>query len=119
MDLRLFVDERLDDSGKESQISTHLEKCEFCREFCDNYRLYCKSIEKASREEIPEKFKKLADRLFAASFRRNIIYLTPFEKSTASFSLAADGKKVPKAHVENLSTFYSDDPELVLRVMEA
>ncbi len=116
-ELRLFADERLEDSGKESQISTHLEKCEFCREFCDSYRLYSESIEIASQEEIPEKFKKLADRLFAESLSKNIIYLIPFKKSTTSFSLAADGKKVPKAHVENLSTFYSDDPELVLRVM--
>ncbi len=116
-DLRLFVDRRLDDSGKESEISAHLEKCEFCREFCDNYRLYIKSFEEASQEEIPEKFKKLADRIYRESFGSRIIYLTPFEKSATSFRLAADGEKESKPNIQNLSTFYSDDPELVLRVM--
>ena len=116
-ELRLFVDRRLDDSGKLSEISAHLDECEFCREFCDNYRLYAGSLEEALGEETPEKFKKLANRLYRESFGSRIIYLIPFEKTPAMFHLAADGTKETAVNVENLSTFYSEEPELVLRVM--
>lgn len=117
IELRLFVEGQLDDSGKKSEISTHLKKCEFCKEFCDNYVLYIKSLVEAGQVNIPEKFKSLADRLYKESFGSRIIYMTSFKKTPTTFRLAADGTKRNNTGVENLSTFYSENPELVLRIM--
>jgi len=114
-ELKKYIDNPAD-SPNQVGIAAHIIKCEFCQEFCDNYQLYRESIKKASRENIPEKFQKLADRIFSDSLKGKIIYLQPLGESPASFALAADGEK-KRPGIVNLAELCSEEPELILRVM--
>lgn len=117
-ELELFVDNGLADSSKTAEISAHVEECEFCREFCENYRLYKVSIEDAAQEEIPLKALNLGGRLLTQAMSGRIIDLRPLgEQNWEKLYMAADGEPDHKPGIINLGTLYSEDPELVLRVM--
>ena len=116
--LRLFVEQRLDVSEIEI-IERHLKECEFCHEFCDNYRIYLETLDQARKEDIPKKAWEQADRLFRQAWSSNIIPLLPLtaDKPKAEYVLAADGQEKAKPAIQCLATMYSEDPEIVLRVM--
>lgn len=116
--LKLFVERRLDISEVES-IKDHLEDCEFCRQFCENYRLLLDSLNRAKNEKIPPAALELANRIFRQAMKANVIPLFPLTtaETESAVLLAADGQEKPSPTVQNLTTLYSEDPEVVLRVM--
>jgi Fe-S oxidoreductase len=117
-ELRWFVEDRLDKSSAE-RVREHIGECEFCREFCDSYRLFVDSVSTAAGEAIPTKAIQLADRLYKDALAGKIISLEPLlsEVSAPPFRLAADGEEEFVPHVQNLTTLCSENPEIILRVM--
>jgi hypothetical protein len=100
------------------QVSRHIDKCEFCREFYDNYKLYEQALADATREKFPSKIASLAERLYAEAFSGKIIRLEPLGFGSApAFHLAADGPENKTPDIISLGDFYSENPEMVLRVM--
>ncbi|GAG32294.1 unnamed protein product, partial [marine sediment metagenome] len=107
------------DNEKAGVIAEHLESCQFCREYCENCRQYQQCIVDSASDKIPERAVLLADRLFAAASRGQIIHLSSLTTThtSASVLLAADGERKPGSKIRNLATLYSETPEVVLRVM--
>jgi hypothetical protein len=101
-------------------IKRHLDECLLCKELCENYRQFIDSLAESVYIEIPLKAKELADRLYRDAKPGNIIPLFALTiddtDSSANILLAADDAK-EQLPVVNLATFYSEEPELVLRLM--
>jgi len=118
IDLKLYLENRIQDTDKSEEISAHLKRCQFCREYCDNYGQLTKHINQAKNENIPAETWELANRLFNASMSCNIIYLKPLEPEPSDEYLqAADGIGEPAPDIENIATLYSEQPEMVLQLM--
>ncbi len=115
--LKDFVLSRLTEP-ESSKISGHLTECEFCSEFCDNYRLYIQATDETAAIEIPAAAMDLAERLYAEAFQGKIIdFKSPVDCIESPLSVAADGSDQLRTDVINLGTFYSENPDLVLRIM--
>jgi len=117
-EIELFADNKLTDDIKRLGIKKHLEECEFCREYHENYCLYIDSLKQAETEPLPPEAEVLADKLQRAASQRKIIDLVPLtEQAGQGTYLAADGEPEKQPDIINLATFYSENPELVLLVM--
>ena len=116
--LRSFCDGDLDPATAR-EVEEHVRNCEFCGEFCDEYRSLAESIEAAAEAPLPAEAKRVADYLYRAGFSGGPIVLYPFKRESvaAPVSLAADGPEKTGPRFENLATFFSEKPELVLRIM--
>jgi hypothetical protein len=125
--LRQFVERKLSEDEYAS-VEAHVEECELCREYCENYRSLDKSIEWAWSTQIPQSAWDFAKRIQKAPRFRSVINLKPLIESfgdlfsavehVGALALAADGSTKPKFPVPRcLATYYSEDPDLVLRVM--
>ena len=117
-ELRDYIDEKIIDSVIKDQISSHIADCEFCREICENYQLR-KRLERQTEEISPSSgATALADRLFESALRSVNIELIPMPiERPASYHMAADGRSDKSGKVINLGTFYSEKPEMILRIM--
>jgi hypothetical protein len=62
-DLILYIDGVLSDLSKREDISRHIEVCEFCAEFCLNYRQIAEAIEPVATEFLPEDLARLRNSL--------------------------------------------------------
>lgn len=101
------------------EVEGHIRDCQFCREFCEEYRALAGFIDRAVKVPLPEPAKQTAGYLYRAGFSSQPIPLTPFQRESAAapVHLAADGTAKNRLRYENLATFCSEDPEIVLRVM--
>ncbi len=117
--LNLFVENKLEDSSRGAEIARHLEECEFCRQYCDNYRLYCEAGAEAAKGAISQAAWRLADRLYQQALSGKIVPLQflPTDGAYERMLLAADSDSDFAPPVINLATLYSEEPEMVLRVM--
>jgi len=115
--LRRYIDGLLDDKAELARVEKHLEDCEFCREYCDNYRELNNALN--SPAETSPAFDQLADRLYKSAFGSNIVELSLISspESKPGYSLAADSEPEPKKGVYSLATLGSEDPEVVLKIM--
>ncbi|MCK4462621.1 MAG: hypothetical protein KAW46_12515, partial [candidate division Zixibacteria bacterium] len=113
-----FVEKRLEQTEIE-QIRQHLEVCEFCRGFCDDYRMLHESLRIAEQEELPPEAQTLADRLYHAALAGRVIPLQILGPGADEHELplAADGDRQAGSSSDQALTLYSEDPEIVLRVM--
>lgn len=101
------------------KVDKHIRRCDFCREFCVEYRALTRSIENCRGESLPAEGEKIAGTIFRKALYGRIIPLSPFDSGfhTEPACLAADsGEKAPP-WIENLATFVSESPEVILRVM--
>lgn len=116
--LKLLIDNRLD-TTEIVEIEKHLKACEFCQEFVDNYKLLMNCLEKTANIELPQEAITLAEKLYHDAIKGKIIPLSILEprENERSLQLAADGKQKVSPRVMNLTTLYSENPEIVLRVM--
>jgi hypothetical protein len=116
--LRDFVDGLIVNDTDREQIAAHIAECEFCCEVCDNYRLEKSAINNDIQVSVPMAAKALADRFYAEALKSLNIELIPMLKEHPSISyLAAEGEIEKPSGVANLATFYSEKPEMILRVM--
>jgi len=115
--LERYVDGRLD-NGDARQVATHLSTCEFCRDYCDNYKLFAHALGEAETGKISSRSRDLAGRLLAKALRGREIELVRLEPDLRSETLlAADSAPTDRPALDCLATFYSETPELVLQVM--
>ncbi len=120
--IRKFVEDNIDDARTRQEIAHHLDTCEFCAEIADEHRLLLESLTEYRDHPLPEKARLLAERLYADALRGWIIELRPLRVEGAEplkrrQLLAADGEEPSAPRIQNLGTLYSEDPEIVLRIM--
>jgi hypothetical protein len=114
--IRDLVDGHLDRACA-TEILAHLAECEFCREYLDNYKLYIESVNQSKIIELPAGVKNFADELYGKAILGKIIPLTHFGADTISVLYNAADGSAPLPDIINLATYYSENPELVMRVM--
>lgn len=116
--LRLFVEQDMKDSGDSDQIAGHVRQCEFCAEFCEEYRLYLESIEEFRGADLPVSAINSANSLLGSAVRGLTVAMHPLaDDSESSLRLAADGKSDFEPEVVSIATHCSENPEAVLRIM--
>lgn len=113
-----FIDGRLEEP-ETGKLSSHLEDCEFCREFIDDYRLLQQSLATAEQEVLPEAVDALAVRLYRESLLGCVVSLEPLrvDSDEQTMPLAADRKPEEPLPPDSGITLYSEDPEVILRLM--
>lgn len=118
-DLKLFIDNRLTDQSRRESVAEHIRVCEFCREFCDDHRLLIDSLGSTARVEIPPPARALAEKLHRQSMAGATITFLPLSTDGTSLQtlMAADSGPGYTPDVVCLATLYSEDPELILRLM--
>jgi len=115
--LSAYVDNRLSDPALREEISRHVEVCEFCDEFCREYRELSQPLESTGDAPLPEELGGLVDSLYHSALQGSIIALRQLDSERLPACLAADGTLEHKPTVENLARLYSENPEVVLSVM--
>jgi len=115
--LKAFVVAESETTGFDD-IRVHIAKCEFCREFCDEYQAYLKATVDTPRLD-GSAVENLANDLHRQALRGLTIRLAPLHPTSVApiYSLAADGESEKEIGVRNLATLYSDNPEIILRLM--
>jgi hypothetical protein len=95
-----------------------LEDCEFCRELIDDYRLLQESLATAEQEELPDAVRVLTDRLYRESLLGYVVSLEPLRAVAGEHTLplAADKQEERPSHDPGI-TLFSEDPEIILRLM--
>lgn len=118
-ELELYADRLLDDRQRGEEIQAHLEICEFCREYLESYNFVRKTFDELSEQELPVKALALADKLYRQAFTGQIIPLETLasEKTDQPFLMAADGEEKFTPDTVSLATYFSKNPELVLKIM--
>lgn len=116
--LKGLVELRLDEAEARS-IGEHIQECELCQEFCDYYRSLVESIRAEEQAPLSDKASDLAKELFLDSAAERIIPLATLTASTAGrdYRIAADSSTGQPKHDFSLATLFSEDPDVVLRVM--
>ncbi|UCD64247.1 MAG: hypothetical protein JSW34_02080 [Candidatus Zixiibacteriota bacterium] len=116
--LRRYCDRHLDPETA-GQVEKHVETCQFCREFCEEYRALSQFVDQAAEEALPARAKQAAGYLYRVGYCVEPIVLSLLrqEPSALRVPLAADGTPKDELRFENLATFFSEEPEMVLRVM--
>ncbi|MDD3731824.1 MAG: hypothetical protein PHU88_05550 [candidate division Zixibacteria bacterium] len=117
-DIELYVEKKILDTDKINKLEKHLKECEFCREYLENYQLYCDTLESVSDMVLSPEGEASAKKLYYGADKNKVIELYLLSETTPLDTyLAADGKAEIQPDIINLATFYSEDPELVLLVM--
>ena len=118
-ELNLFVSNRLTDTTRMRSIEAHIAECEFCREYCDLCRQELALQSEADAVEITETDRLIADRIYNQAMAGRVIPLNVMStgQSLGQTHMAADGSGKTIRPAINLATLYSEDPEMVLRVM--
>lgn len=102
-----------------AEIERHLSECEFCREYCEQYRHLAGDIAQSDDAEIDFYAQRITADIMAQLENGKIIPL--FIISAPGIStprqMAADGLTSKKDFMHSLITLGSEDPEIVLRVM--
>ncbi len=117
-DLIDYLNDTVLDSARREEISRHFEVCEFCVEFCYNYKHAIIPTESGATEPLPESFLTLRDSLYESAMRGSIVDLKPLITLRPSVSyLAADGTPEKQPAICRIATLYSENPEIVVQVM--
>ena len=118
-ELNLFVGNKLADGGLAQSIEAHIAECEFCREYCDLYRQEQAVHSEAEAMEITEYDRWKADRIHNQAIAGQVISLNvmSINRSPEQTFMAADGGGKAVRPAASLATLYSEEPEMVLRVM--
>jgi hypothetical protein len=116
--LEALVDGRLSKS-EASEVRAHVDQCAHCREACENHRVFLESLTEVQAEDLPPKARAQADRLYRQATEGKVIDLTALATrgNAAPTTLAADSPEEPDDNIRSLATLYSEDPEVVMRVM--
>jgi len=117
-ELRQFVKQSLIDKKRMEKISTHVNECEFCHDYCEDYRAMLDAEAASIHGQLSPRALSAIDRIHKNSIQGRIIELKRFDQpATKIYQLAADGEDKPKLNIENIATLYSDQPEIILKLM--
>lgn len=116
--LKAFVGNELRAEDRD-RAQKHVELCEFCSDYVENLRLFKGFHEESAAVPLPSRAIRVRDRLFFEALRSTVIELRPLrdERDPGPHLMAADGRKETQPEIQGLSSFFSEDPELVLRIM--
>lgn len=116
--LEALVDGRLSDS-EAAEVRAHVDQCAQCREVCKSHRVFLESLAEVQAEGLPPEARAQADRLYRKAVGGTVIDLTALVTPGVAgpTALAADGSAGDGDAIRNLATLFSEDPEVVLRVM--
>lgn len=117
-----FINNIETENNNQAEITGHIKECEFCSEFVSNYKAVKQAEQQGTElpQPLPQKMLNLADRLFIDSFRGRIIelnHLTGPNATGDSSLMAAHGAESESPGVKCIATLYSENPELVMRLM--
>ena len=77
---------RSDGSGEGARtLRAHLEQCEFCREFCAEYRAQNEFVAAGPGAPLTDAELQRADRLYRAALAGTVIRLTPVRPTTTAW----------------------------------
>jgi len=118
--LKMLVELRLNE-GEVISVGDHVQDCELCKEFCDNYRSLVESIKSEAQTPLSEKASDLAESLFLPAATRRVIPLESLDASSnyGDYRIAADSSEDQPKHDFSLATLISEDPDLIVRVMRS
>ena len=116
--LTAFIEGRLEEA-ESRRVQSHVNECDFCREFCDDLRLVAETGSLAEIDNLPTSSERLADRLYRDSLSGLVVNLTSFHEDAEGREspLAADNERDADFSDRRAITLYSADPEIVLRLM--
>ncbi len=114
-----LADNNLDANGGEMEIRAHLEVCEFCREYLEDYRAHSQAIAGLLAAPISGQIRGFLHRLARHDLRGLVINLTALPAVTVAPQkyLAADSPVPDRVDSLCIATLYSENPEVVLRMM--
>lgn len=117
-ELRQFLENTLD-TDKRAAVEHHVGNCEFCAEYLENERHFSELSAQADFQQTDSTEQEQIGGLFQNAIAGLSMAMRPMEVEAPRplRLLAADGKTEAAPSVECLCTFYSDTPELVMRVM--
>lgn len=103
-------------------ITEHLKMCDSCREKLAHFQEWPSARRESETRGLSPQARALADRLYHSALAASrTIDLTPLtiDAPATPVHLAADGQAEPAPHegLEHRATLYSENPELVLRLM--
>jgi antitoxin (DNA-binding transcriptional repressor) of toxin-antitoxin stability system len=107
-ELEAYILENLRDPERVIYVRDHLQECEFCREMVTDFEEYLQELKAAE----PVRITSIND------LRIDLKPLAEENQRTPLF-MAADGSSKKPSRSSSLGTFYSEKPELVLRVMSS
>ncbi len=100
-----------------AEIGSHVDSCEFCREFCAEHRAYSDEYQLVRSEDMPGELEAVKAGLEEGFLAGRTIDLDVLEDGQSGApALAADGKG-DGIVVRRVTTHYSEDPEIVLLVV--
>ncbi len=99
-------------------IIVHVRDCEFCSTYCERFKMLLSSVESAEVLD-PSAIADIAAGIFEATTSSKIIPLSRMihDRLSAQRLLAADGGRANEPSLQNLSTWYSQEQDIVVRVM--
>lgn len=110
------------ENNNQTEISAHIKECEFCAEFINNYKAMRQAEQETELSQpLPQNMRNLANRLYMDSLRGRIIELNNLANRNAaenSSLIAAHGAESKPSGVKCIATLYSENPELVMRLMQ-
>ncbi len=108
-------------NGGLEAIKEHLDSCELCSKLYNNLVEWKRQLQITEKEKMPARAAALADKLFATAMRGILIRLSSIsaKSGTPPDLLAADGDRPSDLPLQDVSTFISESPEIVLRVIRA
>ncbi len=117
--LEALADNNLNAADGGMEVRAHLEICEFCREYLEDYRSHSKVIGELMSAPLSGKISSFLDRLARQNRRGLVIDLTvlPIVTVAPQKYLAADSPTPDRAGSLSIATLYSENPEIVLRMM--
>lgn len=117
--LEALADNDLSASGGGNEVRAHLEVCEFCRDYIEDYRAHGKVIGELLAAPLSGQITIFLDRLSREDRRGLVIELTalPTANVAPQNYLAADSPTPSLADSLSIATLYSENPEIVLRMM--
>ncbi len=118
-DILRFIDHKLE-KDKMEYANKHLSDCEYCLELYNQITLTSKKYNEFLNQDYSEELKLINEKFKYHQPRANIILLQLLPKICADDFpyLAADGIQEENLPIQIISTFISEDPEIVVKLIK-
>lgn len=116
--LEQYVDGHLD-KKKYDEIDHHVADCDFCQEYCNQYKSLSDEINRVKGHDLNQTASEITSDIMERLNRKNIIPLFSITAPEAQSTklMAADGQATESNYLHTLITLGSESPEVVLKLM--
>ncbi len=117
--LEALADNELSPTEGSGEVRGHLEVCEFCREYFEEYRAHSKAVRELMDAPLSERMTNFLSRLAREDRRGLVVNLSvlPVETVAPPKYLAADSPTAERLENLSIATLYSENPEIILKMM--